>query len=106
MTISFVIFVFVFDFVFFFSFLFKMCTVGLHVSLCLMIILCPFLHCKALRTAMYKPYVNSIIIITIISSLPFYFAGGGVGGAGAIRQILAFFSLIKNEQKTSLTFCL
>ena len=56
---------------------------------------------------MYKPYVNSIIIITIISSLPFYFAGGGgVGGAGAIRQILAFFSLIKNEQKTSLTFCL
>ena len=48
-----------------------------------------------------------IIIIIIISSLPFYFAGGGGGGgAGAIRQISAFLSLIKNEQKTSLTFCL
>ena len=70
MTFSLVIFVFVFvfDFVFcfffvFFSFLFKMCTVGLYVSLCLMIFLCPFLHCKALRTAMYKGYINSIIII-------------------------------------------
>ena len=79
MTFSFVIFVFVFvfDFVFFvfvfflvfvfvcfFSFLFKMCTVGLYVSLCLMIFLCPFLHyCKALRTVMYKCYINSIIII-------------------------------------------
>ena len=40
-----------------------MCTVGLYVSLCLMIFLCPFLHCKALRTAMYKRYINSIIII-------------------------------------------
>ena len=74
MTFSFVIFVFVFDFVLFrflflflfFSFLFKMCTVGLYVSLCLMIFLCPFLHCKALRTAMYKRYINSIIIIIII----------------------------------------
>ena len=66
MTFSFVIFVFVFDFVFFFSFLFKMCTIGLHVSLCLMIFLCPFLHCKALRTVMYKRYINSIIIIIII----------------------------------------
>ena len=78
MAFSFVIFVFVFvfDFVFFcffvlflfcfFSFLFKMCTVGLYVSLCLMIFLCPFLHCKALRTAMYKRYINSIIIIIII----------------------------------------
>ena len=28
--------------------------------------LCPFLHCKALRTAMYKRYINSIIIIIII----------------------------------------
>ena len=28
-----------------------------------MIFLCPFLHCKALRTAMYKRYINSIIII-------------------------------------------
>ena len=66
-TFSFVIFVFVFVFVFFFlSFLFKMCTVGLYVSLCLMIFLCPFLHCKALRTAMYKRYINSIIIIIII----------------------------------------
>ena len=60
---------------------------------------------------MYKRYINSIIIsiiiiIIIISSLPFYFAGGGEGGAGAIRQISAFLSLIKNEQKTSLTFCL
>ena len=63
MTFSFVIFVFVFVF---FSFLFKLCTVGLYVSLCLMIFLCPFLHCKALRTAMYKRYINSIIIIIII----------------------------------------
>ena len=31
-----------------------------------MIFLCPFLHCKALRTAMYKRYINSIIIIIII----------------------------------------
>ena len=73
MTFSFVIFVFVFVFLFvclflflFFSFLFKMCTVGLYVSLCLMIFLCPFLHCKALRTAMHKRYINSIIIIIII----------------------------------------
>ena len=43
-----------------------MCTVGLYVSLCLMIFLCPFLHCKALRTAIYKRYINSIIIIIII----------------------------------------
>ena len=28
--------------------------------------LSPFLHCKALRTAMYKCYINSIIIIIII----------------------------------------
>ena len=26
-----------------------------------MIFLCPFLHCKALRTAMYKRHINSII---------------------------------------------
>ena len=45
-----------------------MCTVGLYVSWCLMIFLCPFLHCKALRTAMYKRYINSIIIIIIIIS--------------------------------------
>ena len=44
-----------------------MCTVGLYVSLCLMIFLCPFLHCKALRTAMYKRYINAIIIIIIIN---------------------------------------
>ena len=50
---------------FFFPFLFKLCTVGLYVSLCLMIFLCPFLHCKALRTAMYKSEINSIIIIII-----------------------------------------
>ena len=42
-----------------------MCTVGLYVSLCLMIFLCRFLHCKALRTAMYKRSINSIIIINI-----------------------------------------
>ena len=36
-----------------------------------MIFLCPFLHCKALRTAMHKRYINSIIIIIIIIiSLP------------------------------------
>ena len=34
-----------------------------------MIFLCPFLHCKALRTAMYKRYINSIIIIIIIIAL-------------------------------------
>ena len=45
---------------------FPICTVGLYVSLCLMIFLCPFLHCKALRTAMYKRYINSIIIIIIM----------------------------------------
>ena len=33
-----------------------------------MILLCPFLHCKALRTAMYKRYINSIIIIISSSS--------------------------------------
>ena len=69
MTFNYVIFdfvfVFYFVFVFVFSFLFKKCTVGLYVSLCLMI-LCPFLHCKALRAAMYKRYINSIIIIIII----------------------------------------
>ena len=64
MTFSFVIFVFVFVVVV--VVFFKMCTVGLYVSLCLMIFLCPFLHCKALRTAMYKRYINSIIIIIII----------------------------------------
>ena len=31
-----------------------------------MIFLRPFLHCKVLRTAMYKRYINSIIIIIII----------------------------------------
>ena len=31
-----------------------------------MIFLCPFLHCKALRIAMYKRYINSTIIIIII----------------------------------------
>ena len=41
---------------FFFCFLFFFC-------LCLMIFLCPFLQCKVLRTAMYKHYINSIIII-------------------------------------------
>ena len=45
---------------------FPICTIGLYVSLCLMIFLCPFLHCKALRTAIYKRYINSIIIIIII----------------------------------------
>ena len=32
-----------------------------------MIFLCPFLHCEALITAMYKCYINSIIIIIIIN---------------------------------------
>ena len=73
MTFSFVIFVFVFVF---FSFLFKMCTVGLYVSLCLMIFLCPFLHCKALRTAMYKRYINyTIIIITKLSIITWAIVG-------------------------------
>ena len=31
-------------------------------------ILMSFLHCKALRTAMYKRYINSIIIIIIIEN--------------------------------------
>ena len=65
MTFSFVIFVFVFVVVVVVVF-FKMCTVGLYVSLCLMIFLCAFLHCKALRTAMYERYINSIIVIIII----------------------------------------
>ena len=34
-----------------------------------MIFLCPSLHCKALRSAMYKRYINSIIIIIIIIPL-------------------------------------
>ena len=34
-----------------------------------MIFLCPFFHCKALRTAMYKRYINSIIIIIIITEM-------------------------------------
>ena len=45
---------------------FPICTVGLYVSLWLMIFLSPYLHCKALRTAMYKRDINSIIIIIII----------------------------------------
>ena len=45
------------------------CTVGLYVSLCLMIFLCLYLHCKALRTAMYRRYINAIIII-IFGRLP------------------------------------
>ena len=63
MTFSFVV---SFLFLFFLSFLFKMCIVGLYVTLCLVIFLCPFLHCKALRAATYKRYINSIIIIIII----------------------------------------
>ena len=43
-----------------------------------MIFLCPFLHCKALRTVMYKCYINSIIIIIIIYSVK---KGGSVGNA-------------------------
>ena len=46
-----------------------MCTVGLYVSLCLMIFSCPFLPCKALRTAMYKRYISSIISIIIITEM-------------------------------------
>ena len=33
-----------------------------------MIFLCPFLHCKALKTAMYKRYINFIIIIIFLES--------------------------------------
>ena len=77
MTFSFVIFVIVFVFdlfvCFFVSFLFKMCTVGLYVNLCLMIFLCPFLRCKALRTEMYKRYINSTIIIIIITRFSAHF---------------------------------
>ena len=43
-----------------------MCTVGLYVSLCLMIFLCPFLHCKALRTAMYKRYTNPLSLLLLL----------------------------------------
>ena len=43
-----------------------MCTVGLYVSLCLMIFLCPFLHCKALRTAMYKRYINPLSLLLLL----------------------------------------
>ena len=43
-----------------------------------MIFLCPFLHCKALRIAMSKCYINSIIIIIIIYSVK---KGGSVGNA-------------------------
>ena len=50
-----------------------MCIVGLYVSLCLMIFLCSFLHCKALRTAMYKRYINSIVIIIIALKLVIYY---------------------------------
>ena len=48
---------------------FPICVVGLYVSLCLMIFLCPFLHCKVLRTVMYKRYINSIIIINESKSI-------------------------------------
>ena len=41
-----------------------------------MIFLCPFLHCKALRTAMYKHYINSIIIIIIIIIIKTYVRTG------------------------------
>ena len=55
---------------------FPICTVGLYVSLCLMIFLCPFLHCKALRTAMYKRYINyTIIIITKLSIITWAIVG-------------------------------
>ena len=45
---------------------FPICTVGVYVSLCLMIFLCLFLHYKALRREMYKRYINNNIIIIII----------------------------------------
>ena len=32
-----------------------------------MIFLCPFLHCKALKTAMYKRYINFIIFFFLES---------------------------------------
>ena len=36
-----------------------------------MVFLCPYLHCKAPRTAMYKRDINSIIIIIIIIIMMF-----------------------------------
>ena len=37
-----------------------------YVSLWLMMFFCPLLHCKVLRTVMYKHYIKSIIIIIVI----------------------------------------
>ena len=37
-----------------------------YVSLWLMMFFCPLLHCKLLRTVMYKRYIKSIIIIIVI----------------------------------------
>ena len=90
MTFSFIIFVCLLLLLFFFflpflrcvihakkpNIQFPICTVGLYVSLCLMIFLCPFLHCKALRTAMYKRYINyTIIIITKLSIITWAIVG-------------------------------
>ena len=55
-----------------------MCTVGLYVSLCLMIFLCPFLHCKALRTAMYKREMVNVQRATMELWMH-------VGGSGFVR---------------------
>ena len=63
---------------------FPICTVGLYVSLCLMIFLCPFLLCKALITAMYKRSINSIIIVRI--DVPNFLVQGlsvGIMGIGS-----------------------
>ena len=63
---------------------FPICTVGLYVSLCLMIFLCPFLLCKALRTAMYERSINSIIIVRI--DVPNFLVQGlsvGIMGIGS-----------------------
>ena len=63
MTFSFITFVFVFfPFEDVYAINFPICTVVIYV----MIFVCPFLHCRALRTAMYTRYVNSIIISIII----------------------------------------
>ena len=61
MTFSFII-------VFFLPFLRCVCYKfpNMHSRVIRKLVLRPFLHCKALRTAMYKRYINSINIIIII----------------------------------------
>ena len=46
--------------------------------------------CKALRTAMYKRYINSIIIIIIINCLGGVVGGGGVCMCGTKERVSRF----------------